>query len=150
MNYQHVLTSLSLHFHRFMTCKIRRNKFKVCSKSLCQEPLVVYANGLQFYDIFKPSIYLRCQHIREQWSVQVNVAFCWVTKSDIYIKYRHLWHKMVVSPFFHVNNQVYGTMIIFFTKNYNVYFKMSSFQENTVTGVTEKDTLSDVFNQQKN
>lgn len=26
---------------------------------------------------------------------------------------------------------------------------MSSFQENTVTGVTEKDTLSDVFNQQK-
>lgn len=48
------------------------------------------------------------------------------------------------------NNQVYGTMIIFFTKNYNVYFKMSSFQENTVTGVTEKDTLSYVFNQQKN
>lgn len=27
---------------------------------------------------------------------------------------------------------------------------MSSFQENTVTGVTEKHTLSDVFNQQKN
>lgn len=26
---------------------------------------------------------------------------------------------------------------------------MSSFQENTVTGVTEKHTLSDVFNQQK-
>lgn len=149
MNYQHVLTSLSLNFHRFMTCKIRSNKFKVCSKSLCQEPFVVYANGLQFYDIFKPSIYLRCQHIRQQWSVQVNVAFCWVTKSDIYIKYRHLWHRMVVSPFFHVIWSGIWDDDNFFIKNY-VYFKMSSFQENTVTGVTEKHTLSDVFNQQKN